>query len=973
MPTRFSQSTSPRMRSRIRPKPLRDLTTAARRAIAPAMMLLLAFNCTGGDSYEPEFTTVTADLGEAACATVAPIATLTGGGGLLTNASYNPATCPSTYILNINDYATRYDLGTFVMYNGTAPADAATCARTRLSVHAYRRGSGTPALLGTAVSNGKWQVDHRGNGVCMVPRIRVDNAINGYVANNSLDYRLAIRAELRAASGSSFERKEIALSTLERTDVVARRQELRTTLATMPPGHVEPRINQLFAGRSQTRGLTTCRSNQLARTLYTFSKPSFIKAGASAAQVDSLVASIGSMHTALCQTGGTVSSLQTSAKSYLDARDAVEAAIASRSGASLPATLGPREVATDLISQVLMMDLGRLVGNCSVSHTAVFNYLASGTLPAGVSDLRLLLGSCSRTASEGAAEVAARLGVGGTRTATNTQAAIRACLAPLGQDGTAKDVCNDPRAADPATDTGGRTNIDPNACQIFAGGTTPVPCDQQGIDDTEQDIAVIEAYEAGREHERQKQTPAPVNPAPEAGKAPEAEETPWGTVVERLFDELPSVVFGPAVILLDLADEWNLIPNGQKPKCPNPPDCTAYCAADFAPTGYYGVTNDVNFGASPRQQNKFDRMLHCLCEAMEPEYRNPAATTFAVSGACPTQIDQLRQDCLGNPFGPDDAPRPECLSLLDPGERDNDTWGSRICQFALCPAGQSGEAFLQEDGTCGCGTPQRPLGDIGSVGCAWRGEVSYCIEESAPNCLCTNPTYGAIPFGNDPLCRLQPTAFPGTLDSWVVSHPNLTNVSRIANEDFLTYRTGTVSQLSAMSPMIYRNTLPNIGTTLRSRTVISRSRPASTNLDLQLYCTNAGNNLFHGFMGSCRMNAQTPEVPAWCDITLNTGLRNQCLNGAFAFDFTVQAPTSYKGFIGVGRFEFGGTLETTPAAQLRPTCPAPDPGEWTRLTPPLWDALGGTPDDPVIQIPLGSGGTEYMLPPIVSVPYPTIR
>jgi hypothetical protein len=88
------------------------------------------------------------------------------------------------------------------------------------------------------------------------------------------------------------------------------------------------------------------------------------------------------------------------------------------------------------------------------------------------------------------------------------------------------------------------------------------------------------------------------------------------------------------------------------------------------------------------------------------------------------------------------------------------------------------------------------------------------------------------------------------------------------------------------------------------------------------------------------------------------------LNGAFTFELNVQAPTSYKGFVGVGKFDFAGTLETTPAGTLAPLCPRPNPFDFTVAPRPLWTELGGTQANPDVSIGLGAGGTTRVIPAI---------
>jgi hypothetical protein len=346
---------------------------------------------------------------------------------------------------------------------------------------------------------------------------------------------------------------------------------------------------------------------------------------------------------------------------------------------------------------------------------------------------------------------------------------------------------------------------------------------------------------------------------------------------------------------------------------------------------------------------------------------------------CPNPEEKLAQDCLANPWGPNDGPRRECLSLMEPKRIDDDVWLARMCQKIQCPPNEI--RATTKDGACDCIAPPRVIGSP-TAGCP-IGQYAMCPFEEPNACLCLPPDLGSTPFGNNPVCRLDMAAYPGSLEEWTVPSRDMLAVHRIGNDNFVMFETGRQPAISAVMPTFFRDAFTAVGTVIRPRAVISRARPASTNLDLQLYCHNPAQNLHHVAMGQCRLNGLTPGVPGSCDITLNASIRDRCMTGAFSFEWTVQAPTSYVGSVGVGRFDFAGTMTATPSNRLFPLCPrptttpapsptnpTPDDPFITRLAPrPLWEAAGGTPINPDVLLPLGGGGSVRVTPAVSLLDY----
>jgi hypothetical protein len=219
-----------------------------------------------------------------------------------------------------------------------------------------------------------------------------------------------------------------------------------------------------------------------------------------------------------------------------------------------------------------------------------------------------------------------------------------------------------------------------------------------------------------------------------------------------------------------------------------------------------------------------------------------------------------------------------------------------------------------------------------------------------------------LPHGNDPRCRLDSTAWPGSLDGLLRSNAKAVTLHTLGTETFVMLNSRASTAPSFVTPTYAREAFANLGTVVRQRTLVSTAPSTGQNLDLQLYCTNYGNNLIHNFMGQCRLNTQTPGTPGSCDITLNSSTRASCLGGNFEFEYVSQAPSAYQGKIGAGPWTFSGTL--TPPSIVNPVCPPPNPLDVFPQTNPVWTLAGGTPIRPNPTFELASG-IDLRIPALV--------
>lgn len=924
-----------------------------------AATTLLPLGC--GDQPEPGNGSVSTEspgevgqeLGSGdACPTAAPDLTVTGGGSVTSGRTYDHSGCWAGYLVDIRDYDPG-NTGTLAYYADTVPTTEQGCKDLQMRVYAWKRNAkGTMTYLGGRFPRGAWVTNRSGAQFCEVPWVHVERSIPGFKADGG-DYRLGMRAQDLDGAGN-MRRRRIFFETVKKRDMVAERAALRQEIANAAAGTVISKIRNAWATRSTGAHQIQCRNLQLVRSMHEFSKASFVKAGAAGATIDAARSAIDAMYGALCAAGGTEAQLQRMTKQFLDSSEQMLTEIANAISPAIAGGTPPRQVAIAVISEIIRLDIGRLIANCSLNPGPVTAFLLDGTLPSGTQADRLLMGTCSGSPTQ----VAVSLGVGGPIATSTMRARLKQCLAPPDVVGEQRDVCDDPRAAGAEPESG--NGLKEDEC-IHADGT---PCTADEVEEDRQTLADEQAFlERVKQYERDTRL---FNEGIEEGKrrareelARQASERTFWDRYEPVVDFILDLQSRGATSILDIIQK--VTGTNVLDPCPlGPGKCEAYCAADFARDGYYGSIGELNYG-QPRQLNQFDMASHCLCKVMEEEYEQRTGTSLGLSSACPSEVDQAQLDCLANPFGPDDAPRPECVRLLLPGKISDDAWRARICNAARCPEGL--KPSLHSDDACECIQPPPTVGREG-LGCA-ASEVAYCTEDNTAPCECMSTNNGSVPHGNDPFCRLDAAGWPGSLDGLLRSNTDAVRLHQLGQESFLTFDARVERAPSVVTATYNRAAFTNIGTVVRQRTLVSAAPRVGENLDLQLYCTNYENNLIHSFMGQCRLNTQAPGVPGSCDIPLNSSTRSSCLGGNFQFEYVSQAPPAYRGTIGAGPWTFRGTL--TAPATVNPVCPAPQPFDVFPQTNPVWDLAGGTPINPNPVFELASGRL-LTIPPALFLP-----
>jgi len=162
--------------------------------------------------------------------------------------------------------------------------------------------------------------------------------------------------------------------------------------------------------------------------------------------------------------------------------------------------------------------------------------------------------------------------------------------------------------------------------------------------------------------------------------------------------------------------------------------------------------------------------LSCNCQLREliPPSGNPFEDWL-----CKTDAEK-RIDCMVNPYGPDDVPRPECVKLL---AQDNGVDLS-ACGLWHCAEGSTAQS---EGDTCACSLPTPaplPPDQCTKERCADDQEPR--IDPQTGKCSCGSspvPTETETPFlcwdGTQPPCIIGPIIIEPWVDPWGCSDPTV--------------------------------------------------------------------------------------------------------------------------------------------------------------------------------------------------------
>jgi hypothetical protein len=932
----------------------------------------LGASCAPGAKEDTADTAETATVqsainSSASCFNTAAASTFLGGGTVLTPDNYNPSTCPRAYMIELRNYSTAYSAGAYATWAGATATNQADCESSVLNAYVWKS-DGT--FLRSFRKYSQWAPDIRGVNRCIMPSIHLDYMVPGFKWGGS--YKIALQA------GNATAYQKISFATVKSTTPATALtwiSSMVTKLNATTGGAIHPAVQAVFNKKGTTAIARMCRATQLDRAFSQYVNAAIIRAGASPQTATDRDAGLSSIYTALCTSSGTVDGLQNGLKQWGSsitlARDGIRSLIPGMSGSD----------AATALESVTQQALGKLIANCGLKQDTLLSFLYDGTLPAGKTADNLLLGSCSGTPLQ----VAANLGEGQNFTSDTLTAARDRYLKCLNDD-FGQQRCNDPRADDAPVDDNNPVAPDSSesTCTQFSadGPDGSLICTDPQVNQLEQ----IEAALAGTgivisEDEAQQilyDSQVAHDTALAARAAGYADNVLTVTGLGTLgTGTAAKIEFGSAVTtgaLTTAAAVLGYVTSAAKFVswgCKNYPEqCGAairrsadyahcdpmgfcygpegvrkpsgsnkMCAPDFDTGGAGWYQTDGKPSAS-RQLTQDDRINHCTCELLDAKYSGRASSLKASVG-CPSAEEKFREDCIAQPDprslpNPDASPvKPECLNALSP-PTNLVTRQTRICNAVLCGSGEMRMTYL--DGTCGCVAVFNDPAQ--GIPCT-NGLFSMCTGEDPNSNTCGCPPLNPGPIGNDPLCQYIPnnTNWPGLLSGFSVVNRADVFPSVIGSQQFAMVKPNK----SLVGPTIFTRSLTKVPAAstsnppkLRVSALISKKPPTGGNIDLQIYITSRGTPsgtmpLTHDFAGQVRLNNLTAGAATQVDIPLFVGSSQATmLSRGFSgkslnIEYTLQAPSGYARYIGIGAQDFVGASTARPSTDTAAICLPPTP------------------------------------------------
>jgi hypothetical protein len=341
-----------------------------------------------------------------------------------------------------------------------------------------------------------------------------------------------------------------------------------------------------------------------------------------------------------------------------------------------------------------------------------------------------------------------------------------------------------------------------------------------------------------------------------------------------------------------------------------------YCPAFEFDQGMGFYTNP-GLGGEEQPINTFDRINHCMCEHLGGRFGN-----------CEDPEEKQKQDCLTNPFGPDDGPRPECARFMKPGDVDTSAFEALLCQ-KMMP--NCGNVFIDIDSSCGCLDSPVAVGDAQDL-CPNR-DVIRCAEDAVfdvTTCSCRPVDSGNDPFFVRPGCRVGNDTFPGGLDRYTLSSDGAAWLDRrpvvldgtLVDRDVLQFRPG---YSAVATPGFYIEDFAERGDTVYADLLLPERVPQSGWQGLaqfhvtvgDLYTEFAGEEELTGLVPGERFRAQAQLSPTAQRLMAESG-KQAWVTMVMATDNDAPEPIGVVDLGFVGRQLSGVT-------GVSPICPNPDP------------------------------------------------
>jgi hypothetical protein len=909
------------------------------------------------------------------CSSVAANATIRSVGSAGSGTTYGTSGCDRSYVVDLQDYAPAGYGGTIVSYAGANTTDASVCASTVVSAYVYRKRPTTGVYeaipdrrgaFGTTMS-GRMVRAGQPDQICQRPYLKLELEYPLFLAGGS--YRVVMRSE-RVVSGV---------------------REFGHTILATPQPPVTPSSVGVFArdlvNDSQARTAAVLRARSIAvrsadrsRTACRLARfnAMLMDRGGAAAMLVALGASSSAVNS------GYVPAVKRMAEEVCRARfdstyDAALLGIATWHNTILDqvaARFGiDRDVAAGLVDNVMAETIRDMVNRCAPNQSTLaafwFAPAAEGTDPAKIQDnffVACTTAQASANVSTRAQQVANAL-ASGQGTSGFTQCMETVLSKEL------ENKCSDPRA-------------------IITGPLPPdvtEHCAEQPTEDA-QDKCIDDALRRQKEKEKAEEEEAEEEQDPPPSDAPyescdelegfekllcEGAQRELDLDITPSADEIAATrgiadtVGGIPLffdILIGAIDKltvdffpwfmdvtWTLPLEGenaarenmtviqerrlrelcaivQHPKCKGLEKLdrknNQRCVGEALGARAIGYPTDDGPFVGQHATTVFDSMNACWCQHI-------GIPVF--SATCMTEEERRREDCVQNPWGPDDAPRRECLGYLQASSGlDESALLGNMCHYIRPNCDDS--AYIDRDSQCGCWRPnvdQNPAINCPNANAINCGPDSLFDQRS---CGCQPLGSGENPWGGDPLCGNEPRFSPGGRDGFITANRNdlltnrFVNLGGLPTVDFHMVRAGGFVPVA--TPALFTRAFQNLGdrldVTIKMPDAVAQSGYRGA---VQLYCTSE--NVTNRFLGQKELQ----NLALGGMHTLGFGLSPQDLelctgtDGAWRFEVAVNSDRQTVQRVGIGKILFAGN--SVPVPEPLPLCPAP----------------GGDPPPPPMSLP----------------------
>lgn len=703
----------------------------------------------------------------------------------------------------------------------------------------------------------------------------------------------------------------------------------------LPPGEsLETYVagaDSLWAAREGHPAEVVCRIANVRVQIMSVAQASLVKLGANP---DDVLAGIDAMQEALeayCLPGGSQEVFSEAMASFVRAEGAQGDQISSRLGISFSEALL-------LKRQQLSHDSSRIQLACGSIRHEVLEYYNTGVIPEDIAGPNPVFRDCNLIDLVELDQLKADLGLSPSPTPGALEIK-RSDFAECMSEATAdlRQECNDPLKDGAPSAEGDECNMSPcntqdstplSDCNLETGEHCS---DAERIKIAEQiSVAETEAAMAAVHQHVEEWIDEARAAAQDTRDLEFGAAILTGTIGELAHSVLNGVPRGDIIDLFLIGMGTNLIYAQQQDLerfqwwCdhrPGTPGCTIkYCPAmDFSgDPGWYARRPDSAEGVR-EPLTYLDRLDHCMCKHADPIGERFADVDGFSPGMCPSESEREKQECLTDPFGPDDAPRAECKQYLVPRGLDDDIMANMFCSKFLCA---DAPTITDPIGRCVCGP------DIGGTPGGEGGEPCWdidCGEDAIPrvrgsSCSCS-PIGGTDIFGGQygippgpprpwPTLPSYDTgpSFPGPLQSWV-RNPGYGWLDSLAASEGLTSLAIRRAFGEASTPFFSSTFWPAIGThVLIDIRLPFSSTPLTDNGLIRTYLTAGTVN--HVLLGQINLGSYPVEQWQTLDFPLTATQRALLLRNdtSMSLSFELNSPDNAPGFVRIDNLRMGGTL-----------------------------------------------------------------